>query len=127
MIRYSPLTHKNLGKIDHPIRGLRHANAGQLEITHDVAAVTRTVKPAIHHFPRVHRTRSDILSRDMQLPQPGTDPVDPLPESVMTKRAFSGQHIPAMAECDGRDIRIGLQGGQALRPAKFIDKEEYLS
>jgi hypothetical protein len=100
-IRYSPLTHKNLGKIDHAVRGFRDADPGQLEITHDISPVPGTMEPAIHHFPRIHRTRCDILRRDMQFPQLSADQVDPLPEPIMTKRTFAGQHIPAVSQRNG--------------------------
>src|ERR1700722_6596764 len=94
-----PSLDKNLGKIDHSIRRLSDPDPRQPEIAHDIPAMPRTMQPAIYHFPGAHRPRSDILRRHLKSPQLPADPVDPLPETVMAKRAFARQHIAAMAEC----------------------------
>jgi hypothetical protein len=96
MYKYARSTHKYLGKIDHPIGGLRQPNTGKPKVTFDIEAMTGTAQPAIDHFPRSHRPGSHIFRRYMEPPQVSADLVDPLPETVMPEGTFTRQHIPAV-------------------------------
>src|SRR5579872_4404195 len=77
---------KNLCKEDVTVTPKGKTDAGITKIAFDIAAVTRTVQPAVYDLPGRHGAGSDILARQRHRAKVSADAIDAVAETVMPKR-----------------------------------------
>jgi hypothetical protein len=115
---------EDLCKIDHAVGSPCQADAGETEIAFDITAVTGAMEPAIDHFAGAHGTGGNVLRCDVDGSEAFAEAVNAIAKTIMSEGGLTRQHVPAMAECNGRDKGISLQRRQVFGMTVFVNVTE---
>ena len=82
------------------------------------------MEPAIDHFAGAHGTGGNVLRRDVDGSEAFAEAVNAIAKAIMSEGGLARQHVPAMAEGDGRNKGISLQRRQVFGMTVFVNVTE---